>query len=236
MVTDAPLLLRLDSGNDSVDNLVVYHDEDTKCDYIIKRNLRKESLEEWLKLAKENSNGYKPREGKVVYIGSTTRYIKKLDQQVRIVFEVTERAIEKHGQILLIPDIEVDTYFTSLSCSARQVIELYHDHGTCEQFHSEIKTDLDLERLPSGKFETNNLVLHAAIFAYNMLRLIGQESLKDPDAPLKKPVQRRRIRTVIQNLIYLAARLVRHARKFKLSFGCYCPWFNTTKRVYQCFN
>ena len=25
-----------------------------------------------------------------------------------------------------------------------------------EQFHSEIKTDLDLERLPSGKFDTND--------------------------------------------------------------------------------
>jgi len=63
MVTDAPLLLRLDSGNDSVDNLVICHDEHTKCDYIIKRNLRKESLEEWLKLAKENGISYEPRKG-----------------------------------------------------------------------------------------------------------------------------------------------------------------------------
>lgn len=236
MVTNAPLLLRLDSGNDSVDNLVVCHGEETKCDYIIKRNLRRESLEEWLKLAKENGIGCEQREGKVVCIGSTTRYIKELNQEVRIVFEVTERTIDKHGQILLIPEIEVDTYFTSLLCSAWQVIELYHDHGTCEQFHSEIKTDLDLERLPSGKFDTNDLVLHAGIFAYNMLRLIGQESLKEPDAPLKRPVQRRRIRTVIQNLIYLAARLVRHARKFKLRFGCYCPWFNTAKQVYNGFS
>jgi len=46
MVTDAPLLLRLDSGNDSVDNLVVCHDEKTLCDYIIKlvRHTRKFKL------------------------------------------------------------------------------------------------------------------------------------------------------------------------------------------------
>jgi len=25
------------------------------------------------------------------------------------------------------------------------IIKLYHDHGTSEQFHSELKTDLDLE-------------------------------------------------------------------------------------------
>ena len=40
----------------------------------------------------------------------------------------------------------------------REVIGLYHAHGECEQFHSEIKTDMDMERLPSGKFETNELV------------------------------------------------------------------------------
>jgi hypothetical protein len=32
------------------------------------------------------------------------------------------------------------------------VIELYRQHATSEQFHSEFKTDLDLERLPTGKF------------------------------------------------------------------------------------
>ena len=41
----------------------------------------------------------------------------------------------------------------------------------------ELKTDMDLERLPSGKFETNELVLELAILSYNILRMIGQESL-----------------------------------------------------------
>ncbi|TCS75731.1 hypothetical protein EDD64_106108 [Effusibacillus lacus] len=54
----------------------------------------------------------------------------------------------------------------------------------------------NLERLPSGKFATNNLVLHFGIFAYNLLRIVGQESLKKEDAPLKNKVIRRRIRTV----------------------------------------
>ena len=34
-----------------------------------------------------------------------------------------------------------------------------------EQFHSEFKTDLDIERLPSGKFATNDLVMAHAVLA-----------------------------------------------------------------------
>jgi hypothetical protein len=37
--------------------------------------------------------------------------------------------------------------------TAAQVIELYCQHATHEQFHAEFKTDMGLERLPSGKFD-----------------------------------------------------------------------------------
>jgi len=60
-----------------------------------------------------------------------------------------------------------------------------------EQFHSEIKSELDLERLPSGKFATNSLVLHLGMLAYNLLRLSGQESLNAATQPLRKKVKRR---------------------------------------------
>ena len=71
-----------------------------------------------------------------------------------------------------------------------------------EQYHSEIKTDMDVERLPSGKFDTNELVLELTLLAYNILRIIGQSSLKSSRAPkTKRKVRRRRIRTVISNLI-----------------------------------
>ena len=41
-----------------------------------------------------------------------------------------------------------------------EVINLYHEHGTSEQFHSEIKSDLGVERFPSCHFATNSLILH----------------------------------------------------------------------------
>src|SRR3989304_4529565 len=132
--------------------------------------------------------------------------------------------MEADGQALLIPKVEVETYWTSLSDDVATVVELYRARGTSEQFHSELKTDLVLERLPSGKFQTNELVLLLGMVAYNLLRMIGQESLREADAPIRKQVSRRRVRPVMQDLVYLACRLVRHARHWKLSFGGACPW------------
>ena len=233
MITARSLLVRMDSGFDSLDNIKQMLQKETKADFIIKRNLRKESPEAWLAIAKQHGMCCLEREGKNVYMGAIE--IIREGLSLRTVFKVVERTIKANGQILLTPEIEVETYWTSLSDPAYKIIELYHEHGLSEQFHSEIKSDLDLERLPSGKFATNNLVLHLGVMAYNILRLIGQESLKKPDAPLKKKAQRRRIRTVIQNLITLASRLVHHARKYRLGFGRHSPWFCTFKRIHQAF-
>ena len=60
-------------------------------------------------------------------------------------------------------------YYTSLSDPDENIIELYHNHAICEQFHSEIKTDMDMERMPSGKFDTNALILKLGMIAYNVL-------------------------------------------------------------------
>ena len=53
------------------------------------------------------------------------------------------------------------------------MIRFYEDHGTNEQFHSEFKTDMDMERLPSGKFATNSLIITLGMLAYNILYTIG---------------------------------------------------------------
>ena len=95
-----------------------------------------------------------------------------------IIFEVTERHTKK-GQTLLFPEYQIDTYWCSIEqLPPEEVIRLYHDHGTSEQFHSELKSDMGLERLPSGHFSSNSLILHLAMLTYNMLRIIGQISLE----------------------------------------------------------
>ena len=97
------------------------------------------------------------------------------------------------------------------------MIALYADHGTHEQFHAEFKTDLDLTRLPSGKFDTNALVCRLAALAMNILRLMGQQGLLGPDAPVRHAAKRRRIKTVMQELIYRAGS--EHGRQMVLGLG-----------------
>ena len=159
-MTDKQLLIRMDSGNDAKENLgILLEDGDW---FIVKRNLRRgETKEDWLKLVQECCQDVRnPREGKTVYVGSSWKDVEYVTKDgelksicMRIVYEVIERSIDKRGQILMETDIEVNTWWTNLGWTDDQIIESYHAHGECEQYHSEIKTDMDVERLPSGKFE-----------------------------------------------------------------------------------
>ena len=165
----------------------------------------------------------------VPYIATYT--VEKNDQKeqktirMRIVYEMIERTIDKYGQILLMPEIELNMWWTNLGWSDADIIASYHAHGECEQYHSEIKTDMDVERLPSGKFKTNALVLDLTILAFNILRIIGYYSVRTGSAPkTKRPVKRRRIRTVIDNLIRIAGHLTKHAGRVIMSLGRCNAW------------
>ncbi len=91
---------------------------------------------------------------------------------------------------------------------------------------------MDLERLPSGKFTANALILTLGGLAYNILRAIGQLGLVGEKTPVRHPAKRRRIKTVIQELMYLAARLVKSGRRLKLIFSRYCPAFGAFQALY----
>lgn len=232
IISKQPILLRVDSAHDSKDTIKLCFNDETAVDFIIKRNPRREKAEAWLMIAQQRGICCEEREGKKVYRGSINVNLPGVNRPVRQIFEVVERTITSDGQALLVPELSFSLYWTTLPDAPSTIIKLYHDHGTSEQFHSEIKTDMDLERLPSGKFLTNDLILHFGLFAYNLLRFIGQSTLKSIDAPLKKKVHRRRIKTVIQTMITLASKLVFHARRYKLRFGRANPWFNVFSRIY----
>ena len=226
-LTDKPLLIRLDSGNDSIDNVAVLMD--TGCFFIIKRNLRRESTDDWFEMAKQYcQNVNSPRDGKTVYIGSDWKTVtsKQFNKEftLRTGYEITERTIDKYGQFNLVPDVEVETWWTNLGDPDEEIIRLYHAHGECEQFHSEVKTDMDLERLPSGKFATNALVLELGMIAYNILRMIGQGTIGGRAPCQKRNVKRRRLRTVISNLIMLAGHVTMHARQLIIGLGKSNVW------------
>lgn len=225
---DAKVLLRQDSGFDGAHLLFLQAEEKARWtamgrsfDFITKWNPRKQDKDAWVARTDAAGAFVEVRPGKRVGLLSLNveRAWRKQKRHFRLVVQVTERTIDKKGQRLLVPEIELQGWWTSLDVPAQDVIDLYKHHGTHEQFHSEIKTDLDLERLPSGKFDTNDAVMHLAAFAYNCLRLIGQLGLTGDISPIRHPAKRRRIKTVLQEVMYRAAKFVEHARRLVLDFG-----------------
>jgi predicted metal-dependent hydrolase len=55
--------------------------------------------------------------------------------------------------------------------------------------------------------------------AMNLLRLIGQNTLNEPDGPVRHAAKRRRIKTVMQEMMWKAARMIRHAGRWVLGLG-----------------
>ena len=134
----------------------------------------------------------------------------------RLVVRLTERTIDAKGNHLLIPLQDIDAWYTSLAekHTAQEVIRFYEDHGTSEQYHSEFKTDMDMERLPSGKFSTNSLVITLGSLAFNILRGIGQNTLSSGKVKRKRKVKRMRIRKVLQDIMYMACQyMIKYKQK-----------------------
>ena len=155
----------------------------------------------------------------------------------RRVMRIIERTIDKNGQMLLLPEIEIEGWWTSLNSltySDEQIIALYKDHATSEQFHSEFKTDLDIERLPSGKFATNDLIMTLSAYSYNILRWIGLIGLIGNISPVRHPAKRRRIKTVIQESHVLGGSgIINTGRRIKLRFSNHCPGFLAFESTYH---
>lgn len=238
VLTNKRLLARLDSAHDAIETFVTLREERNVA-WIVKWNPRSETAAaEWFDEAFATGTVTTPRAGKRVAL-FTKRIARSYNGRIYFftrVMRVIERTIDKHGQVLVAPELEIEGWWTSLELPAEKIIKLYENHGLSEQFHSEIKTDLDLERLPSGKFATNSLVMSIGSLVYNVLRLIGQQGLLDADAPIRHTAKRRRIKTVLQEIIYIAARVIASGRRLRLRFSWDCSAFNVFKKLYCRFS
>ena len=127
----------------------------------------------------------------------------------------------------MFPNIEVNTWWDNTGFDDKRVLELYHEHCTMEQFHSEIKTDMGMEKLPSGKFATNALLHDLYMLSYNILRVIGGQLKECKNIPMRGKAFRRRIRTIIMNIIRIPARIVTHGNKIRMDLGGSNVWVDT---------
>lgn len=229
------LLVRVDSGHDSSDFIEALSELGVK--YLVKRNPRKESLEQLLDSIRYDETPEQVRPGKVIYRGvrSDRSPADFPGYSGFMVVEAIERTVLADGQALLIPSIELSSWWTSLQYSVRQCAALYRDHGTSEQFHSELKSDMGIELLPSGNLKTNALVLGLAAMAFNCLRFIGQAALGIAMPPVddEEPAQLRyRLRTVLLDFIKVGCKIVRHANQLFQKFGKNCHNFFIMKEIY----
>lgn len=242
-LVSTPLLVRADSGFCSAKLMQEVTAQaaalDREIAFLIKWNPRNSPVETIAahRVADASTQWLSERAGKRECLWQEAVQLAGVGSQscpARRVYRLTERTIDKHGHTLLLPEYVLEGWTTTLPerLSCEEVIALYCDHATHEQFHSEFKSDMDLERLPSGKFDTNYLVCQLAAVAMNLLRLIGQNTLNEPDAPVRHPAKRRRIKTVMQELMFKAARMIHHAGRWVLGLGESEPAFAVFERHY----
>jgi len=235
-------LFRFDAGNDAEETIgaILRDCEGKKTGHkiIVKRNLRSESPEMWLETAKEHGKEEELRRGKKRYTGKIKYGCPMLENypELSVAYEVIERSIEADGTMNLIPRVEANLWWTNLGCPAKKVIQLYHEHGTMEQYHSEFKTDMGMERMPSGKFAANRILLSLGMCSFNVLRFIGQSALEHRELlPEKTECIRKRIGKVILEIINMACKVVRHARQLVVEIWDRHPWTSVFDRLYLAF-
>ena len=235
-ITSQPLLVRLDSGFDARENrLLILGLNDaanghSPIDFVIKWNPRRHNEDYWVWVAEEIGVWRTIRPGKREAWFSVDVPHFQDDQLtwVRRVMRVTIRTSQPDGPRFLEPKVTIEGWWTSLELSDEKIVAWYADRGTSEQFHSEWKTDWDWERLPSQKFATNALVMLLGMLADNILRWIGQEGIEN-----QPKVKRQRIRTILSQLIYVAARLVRSGRRLTLQISKNYPHFQRFKSLHK---
>jgi hypothetical protein len=223
-ITKLPLLLALVSGNDDKKLLDLFERQLTY--YVVKRNHRKQSVQEWLETAKRSQTHQRQcRDGSTVYYASVQRQVTVAEHvhRIRIVIVARERLYDALGQYLLEPEVIVQSYWTNLSCSELTIEKVYHNHGTMEQYHAELKSDMGVERLPSGKFHANMLHLLFSMIAFNLLRRVGMTLLKSEQTPGKRG-RRLRLRTVIQGVMYMAGMMIHHSGQVCLRISSHHSW------------
>ena len=179
------LLARFDLGNDADSNLVAL--SGFQNTYFLIKHLQRGRNAQYSKeaLIQEVMNNYSSKHIKkdnAIYYNWEKEALaaiidengKQVIAKCRKILSVVELTHDiNRGAPLLIPYRSLHMWRTNLpdKYSPDQVIELYKDHATSEQFHSEFKADMDEERLPSSKFLTNKLIMAIAKIAFNILRI-----------------------------------------------------------------
>lgn len=237
------LLARFDSGNDSDINIFMLS-QFSNAFFIMKKPLKgKNTKHTKYTLTQEVVENF---DSKIKLDSNTVRYFSEKpamagvwdekDELQKVDCRLILSVVEIHndlntGQPLLIPYRSLHLWRTNLpksKYSAQDIVALYKDHGTSEQFHSEFKSDLDIERLPSSKYKTNEVIVALSQLVFNLLRIIGQKALCYKLFNPKNKYSRIRIRTVILKIMNLPSLVFRKHKRWTIAL----PRSNPVSKIF----
>ena len=69
------------------------------------------------------------------------------------------------------------------------------------------------------------------MLSFNILRYIGQVAVNLPEFPMKRQVKRRRLRTVMRDIMMIAGKYVSHAGTFTLKVWKENPWLPVLEKL-----
>jgi hypothetical protein len=92
---------------------------------------------------------------------------------------------------------------------AREVIWKHHGRGQSENWHKELKLGMGMEQMPCGQFEANAMYFAIGVLAYNLAQVLKRCVLPESYGTAT-------VATLRWKLYRLAAKLVRHARRWVL--------------------
>ena len=229
------LLFRMDSGNDSLENIRLCHNR--RHHYIIACNPRRMDLSEKAEDAESFGEMVEKSPSGEVHLWRETVYHEgerggciKAYRVVRL-----ERTLQdEKGQKLLVPLDEVSMWWTDLPFDPQEIVGLYNEHGTSEQYHSEMKTDMDMEKFPALSFEMNKVVHAAAMVAFNVLRRMGVDAAA-MEKNARRDSMRMRIRTVIIEIMRSAGKFVFSGNVFRLKMNYMDRAYPMVSQLYNAY-
>jgi hypothetical protein len=92
---------------------------------------------------------------------------------------------------------------------AREVIWKHDGRGQSENWHKELKIGMGMEQMPCGQFEANAMYFAIGVLAYNLAQVLKRRVLPESYGTAT-------VVTLRWKLYRLAAKLVRHARRWVL--------------------
>jgi len=121
---------------------------------------------------------------------------------------------------------EYHVVITNMGWDARRLVLWHRERATSENWIKELKAGFGLQRLPSGRFESNAAFMQIVALAYNLVGALKRLAL---------PVAWRSwtIKTLRYRLLHIAALWVRHARRFVLKLRASAALIALFRRVLE---